>query len=583
MTSNDPSIQSLSNSGVVVADGNNTECIQRGNKSSICKNSSFPIPRQRRRNPTTTTTSMTTEHNFYSAQEKNNDIDLYDENDSANFSEEVAGLERLSNASHHQRKDRLRQRRCQGNEREGPKGSESLLILLRNFLEKFDSEMMERNSSKNHDCKADNGRIFAGEFEDSSGTITISFQPNYNSAPSARLSYRNNPGEMKFSYTFQESQLQNFIEGMKTLSINDNALNRHSANPSIHSSTYRRCNSANSTQSIVSNGSITRQQRRQSSNTIRSSFNRRKSRASSISGSFNNIDGNDLIKTLLDDEDEQENEDHQLLQVSNHSSPTKKQSRAPTPIQEQEHEREYHSNDPGTQIHITAEEGWFFDDKAVMQAREFDERVLSKITTVEESHQLLRRMRAVSSLASRLMAAPDETSCYDIVSRLLVPLFEVDRCSYVLLKDPENVIIKQITANKRDHVSKMGMDGGIDGVVKPLNGTAAGVCARTLEQHYTPRTKDSPFETQRMVYTMGLNSVLATPILVNGNKFVGCIIICMEKEDAFREVDRILINDIAAMLGANIYCKRMRQSSDRSNKVAREMLHSMIPAKVSIC
>ncbi|KAL7462136.1 hypothetical protein ACHAXS_002527 [Conticribra weissflogii] len=393
---------SLPNSGVAADDGECSEPIPGGQKNSDSKNSSLAIPPQVRRDPTTARRSIGTHHDHChsAAEEKDNDIDLYDENDSANFSEEIENLDSLS-TSLHRRKERLHQRRCQGYERES------------------------------------------------------------------------------------------------------------------------------------------------------------------------------------EDEDEVENDS--LLQISNHLSASQKQSRPPTPIREheQDNEREYHFNDSGTKIHITAEEGWFSDDKAVMQAREFDERVLSKITTVEESHRLLRRMRAVASLASRLMAAPDETSCYDIVSRLLVPLFEVDRCSYVLLKDSENVIVKQITANTRDHVSKMGMDGGIDGVVKPLNGTAAGVCARTLEQHYTPRTKDSPFETQRIVYTMGLNSVLATPILVNGNKFVGCIVICMVKEDAFREVDRILINDIAAMLGANIYCKRMRQSSDRSNKVAREMLHSMIPAKVS--
>ncbi|KAL7528589.1 hypothetical protein ACHAXR_002521, partial [Thalassiosira sp. AJA248-18] len=34
------------------------------------------------------------------------------------------------------------------------------------------------------------------------------------------------------------------------------------------------------------------------------------------------------------------------------------------------------------------------------------------------------------------------------------------------------------------------------------------------------------------------------------------------------------------MLGANIYAKRMRRAAESSNKISREMLHSMIPAKV---
>ena len=58
------------------------------------------------------------------------------------------------------------------------------------------------------------------------------------------------------------------------------------------------------------------------------------------------------------------------------------------------------------------------------------------------------------------------------------------------------------------------------------------------------------------------------------------IVICMVKEDAFNEYDRILISDVAAMLGANIYSKRMKHAADTSNKISREMLHSMIPPNV---
>ncbi|KAL7517256.1 hypothetical protein ACHAWX_002192 [Stephanocyclus meneghinianus] len=238
-------------------------------------------------------------------------------------------------------------------------------------------------------------------------------------------------------------------------------------------------------------------------------------------------------------------------------------------------------------IEVVSEEGWFADDADVMQAREFDERVLSKIGSVEESHMYLRRTRAVSMLSSRLMAAPDEKSCYEIVSRLLVPLFHVDRCSYVLMKDADNMVVKQITVNKREHMV-MGLDRGfrgggrwVDGeVVKPLKGTAVEYCSKTLKQYYCPRIKDSPFQSQRQISTMGFNTILATPILVNGNKFVGCIMICMVKEDAFNEYDRILISDVAAMLGANIYSKRMKHAADMSNKISREMLHSMIPPNV---
>lgn len=187
-------------------------------------------------------------------------------------------------------------------------------------------------------------------------------------------------------------------------------------------------------------------------------------------------------------------------------------------------------------------------------------------------------------LSSRLMAAPDEKSCYEIVSRLLVPLFHVDRISYVLMKDSEHMLVKQITVNKQEHMV-MGLDKGFlgggrwedEGYIKPLKGTAVEECSKTLKPHYCPNIKDSPFETQRQISTMGVNTILATPILVNGNKFIGCIMICMVEQDAFNEFDRILIQDIAKKLGVNIYAKRIKHAAEQSSKISREMLHSMIP------
>ena len=107
-----------------------------------------------------------------------------------------------------------------------------------------------------------------------------------------------------------------------------------------------------------------------------------------------------------------------------------------------------------------------------------------------------------------------------------------------------------------------------------------GLCAQTLQQQYCPRTKDSEFEVQRMMHTTGINTILATPILVNNYNFAGAVVISMKEEDAFKDYDRILIQDIAAMLGANIYAKRMRMAAEHSNRISREMLHSMIPSKV---
>ncbi len=147
--------------------------------------------------------------------------------------------------------------------------------------------------------------------------------------------------------------------------------------------------------------------------------------------------------------------------------------------------------------------------------------------------------------------------------------------------DSEHFIVKKVAVKNPKHASKMGMDAGEKGVIKPLKGSAMGYCAETLKQHYCPRTKDSEFPVQRAVHSMGINSILVTPILVNGNKFAGVIVVAVTVEDGFKEHDRILISDIAAMLGANIYAKRMKLAAEKSNKVSREMLHAMIPSKVS--
>jgi class 3 adenylate cyclase len=54
----------------------------------------------------------------------------------------------------------------------------------------------------------------------------------------------------------------------------------------------------------------------------------------------------------------------------------------------------------------------------------------------------------------------------------------------------------------------------------------------------------------------------------------------MEREDGFNEIDRMLVDNVAHMLAASIYSKRLRLAAESSNKVSREMLHSLIPAKV---
>ena len=114
----------------------------------------------------------------------------------------------------------------------------------------------------------------------------------------------------------------------------------------------------------------------------------------------------------------------------------------------------------------------------------------------------------------------------------------------------------------------------------PLKNSAAAVCEKTLEQSYVPKTKESPYPNQRVTHKIGLNTQLTTPIIINGDKFIGCIAAGMEKEDAFSEIDRMLIKNVATMLGASIHNKRLKLAAESSNKISREILHSMIPPKV---
>mmetsp|Transcript_29057 Transcript_29057/g.60439 ORF Transcript_29057/g.60439 Transcript_29057/m.60439 type:complete len:978 (-) Transcript_29057:154-3087(-) len=231
-----------------------------------------------------------------------------------------------------------------------------------------------------------------------------------------------------------------------------------------------------------------------------------------------------------------------------------------------------------TRIQVASEDGWFAGDRSVRRAKAFEENVLPKITTLEESHMLLRRTQAVLTLASRLMAAPDEQACFEEASKLLVPLFKVDLASYGVLVDSEHFVLKNATVNNRQHARKFVQALGNRAI--PLEESAAGYCAKTLKPIYTPRTKESPYPTQQLLYRVGLNTMFVAPILVNGNKFAGVIVVGMATEDGLNENDQTLMCDIAAMLGANIYSKRLKQSAEKSNKVSREMLHSMIPPKV---
>ena len=143
-------------------------------------------------------------------------------------------------------------------------------------------------------------------------------------------------------------------------------------------------------------------------------------------------------------------------------------------------------------------------------------------------------------------------------------------------------MVNHVTMVKQEYITKLGLEGHNTEVFEiPLKNSAAAECEKTLEQTYVPQTKESPYPNQREVsYKAGFNTQLNTPIIINGDKFIGCIAAYMEKEDAFSEIDRMLIKNVATMLGASIHNKRLKLAAESSNKISREILHSMIPPKV---
>lgn len=226
---------------------------------------------------------------------------------------------------------------------------------------------------------------------------------------------------------------------------------------------------------------------------------------------------------------------------------------------------------------------------------EFDELILS---AAEDSDSLLvlRRTRAVSALANRLMTAPDEAYCLEEVTRLMILMFDLEKVTFAMLTGSEHFYLKRIIAKPRkggsirlsttSASSTTSSSADFDLYCldsddkRPLEGTAAGVCSKTLKEHYTPQTRYSPFATHRVFYEKGYNTVLVTPILVNGNKWAGCILLSKQATDAFKKSERVIISDIGLLLGANIYAKRLLKEADESKKRSREMLHSFIPPKV---
>ena len=219
-------------------------------------------------------------------------------------------------------------------------------------------------------------------------------------------------------------------------------------------------------------------------------------------------------------------------------------------------------------------------DATDIDARHFSELVSCGIHTVEEAIRLLRRTRAVTLLANRLMLAEDEVACFEIVNRLLNALFGVKKSSACLMIDRTHYTFVECIAVKDDATGKTFFEFNESGRKLPIAGTAVEKCRDTLDVVYTPVTINSSFSDHHRLAAAGIKTLLNAPILVGGRKFAGTLNMGKRKTDGFSEHDRILVKDIATTLGAHVFSKRLQIAERESHKVSQELLHSIIPEQV---
>ena len=177
----------------------------------------------------------------------------------------------------------------------------------------------------------------------------------------------------------------------------------------------------------------------------------------------------------------------------------------------------------GSVVHCDYSVGGLDDsDWALRDAERFDELVVERIQNLQESRRLLRRTRAVTVLSQKLMAASDESQCYKQVAELLVSLFGVQRSSYALVVRPEKeggkpklFSLTHCSVSSENYYTLEHNPGKF-----PLEGTAIGHCAKTLEIVYNPKaSRNSVFTDHQKISSMGLRTIANVPILaisVNG-------------------------------------------------------------------
>ncbi|EKX52321.1 hypothetical protein GUITHDRAFT_102221 [Guillardia theta CCMP2712] len=219
-------------------------------------------------------------------------------------------------------------------------------------------------------------------------------------------------------------------------------------------------------------------------------------------------------------------------------------------------------------------------DDAMMDSRLFDKLVLDEVKDLEECKTLLKRTRAVTLMADRMTCAWTEEECYEEVSKLVLGLFGVERCSVALVEDYEHLRVIQMAVTRVDYSKEMSVNIHNTGMLIPLAGSSFGKIAKTLKPLYTPDARESDLIDHKKIASMGLRTIVNAPLLVAGRKFVGALNLGFMEVDCLTTNDQLLIKDIAACLGANLFTRRIKKSQEEDHEVCQNLLHAMIPPKV---
>src|SRR6056300_1587979 len=98
---------------------------------------------------------------------------------------------------------------------------------------------------------------------------------------------------------------------------------------------------------------------------------------------------------------------------------------------------------------ITGEDSYISETEIQFKGEEeFGQSILQNVRNLPDSLRLLRRTRAISALAIRLMESHDEAECIEEASRLLILMFDLPRVSYGMVTGTDKFLLKRVNVKR---------------------------------------------------------------------------------------------------------------------------------------